>query len=153
MRKLVCTLAASLFIAGLLFTGCTSSSKKIEHAEDKVLDAKEAVIDAQSDLNLARQDSITEFQQLKTAFQNQISANEKSIAGLKLKIVDASQENRELYEKKLAELEEKNNDLKIKLAEFKEGETDQWETFKLEFKRDLDELGKAFSDFTVSSKE
>lgn len=153
MKKIVFTLAATAFIAGILLTSCNSSSKKIENAEDKVLDAKEAVIDAQSDLNLARQDSVTEFQKFKTEFQNQISANEKSIAGLKLTIAGASQENKILYEKKVAELEEKNSNLKIKLAEYKEGETDQWQTFKSEFKRDMTELGKAFSDFTISNKE
>src|SRR5690606_792064 len=123
-----------------------------ENAEDKVLDAKEAVIDAKIDLTLARQDSISEFQQFKTDFQNKIAVNEKTIAGLKLSIEGANQENKVLFEKKLVELEEKNNDLKIKLAEYKEEDTDQWEAFKLEFKHDMDELGKAFSDFTVSNK-
>ncbi|MDZ7774555.1 MAG: hypothetical protein U5L09_02540 [Bacteroidales bacterium] len=43
--------------------------------------------------------------------------------------------------------------MKIKLSGYKENKTDQWQTFKSEFKRDMDELGKAFSDFVVSSKE
>jgi len=153
MKKIVFTLAATAFFAGILFTSCNSPSQKIENAEQDVLDAKEAVIDARSDLNVARQDSVTEFQQFKTEFQNKISANEKSIAGLKLSIADESRENKVLYEKKIAELEERNNDMKIKLAEYKEGETDQWQTFKSEFKRDMDELGKAFSDFTVNNKK
>jgi len=152
MKKIVFTLAATAFFAGILFTSCNSPSQKIENAEQDVLDAKEAVIDARSDLNVARQDSVTEFQQFKTEFQNKISANEKSIAGLKLSIADESRENKVLYEKKIAELEKRNNDLKIELAEYKEGGTDQWKTFKLEFKRDMDELGKAFSDFTVNNK-
>lgn len=153
MKKIVFTLAATAFFAGILFTSCNSSSQKIDNAEDKVLDAQEQVIDAKIDLTQARQDSITEFQQFKTDFQNQISANEKAIAGLKLSIADANQGNNVLYEKKVAELEERNSDMKIKLAEYKKGETDQWQTFKSEFKRDMDELGKAFSDFTVSKKE
>ncbi|MBN1819569.1 MAG: hypothetical protein JW833_02570 [Prolixibacteraceae bacterium] len=153
MKKIIFTLAVTVFIAGILVTSCNSPSQKIENAEENVLDAKEAVIDAQSDLNLALQDSVTEFQQFKTEFQNQIIANEKTIAGLKLSIAGASQDNKVLYEKKLAELEEKNSDLKIKLGEYQEGETDQWQTFKVEFKHDMDELGKAFSDFTVRDKE
>lgn len=152
MKKIVFTLAAIAFFAGILFTSCNSQSQKIENAEDNLQDKKEAVIDAKIDLTLARQDSVSEFQQIKTDFQNQIRTNEKTIAGLKLGTVGASHENKVLYEKKLVELEERNNELKIKLAEYKEGETDQWKTFKLEFKRDMDELGKAFSDFTVSNK-
>ncbi|MBU1370495.1 MAG: hypothetical protein KJ578_02880 [Bacteroidetes bacterium] len=153
MKKIFFTLAATVFIAGILLTSCNSPSKKIEKAEDNVVDAKEAVIDAQSDLNQAIQDSITEFQQFRIKFQNQITANEKSITDLRLSIANASQTNKIIYEKKLAELEERNNTLKIKLAEYNEEETDKWQTFKSEFKRDMDELGKAFSDFTVSSKD
>jgi len=48
-------------------------------------------------------------------------------------------------------LENRNSELKIKLADYKEDETKQWQTFKSEFKRDMDELGKAFADFTVSN--
>jgi len=151
MKKIVITLAATVFIAGMLLTSCNSTSQKIENAEDKVQNAKEAVVDAKSELNLALQDSVTEFQQFKTEFQNQITANEKSIAGLRLSIVDASRENKILYEKKIAELEKRNNDLKTELAEYKEDGTNQWQSFKSEFKSDMDELGKAFSDFTVSS--
>jgi len=153
MKKIVSTLAATMFVAGILLTSCFSPSQKIDNAEKKVMDAKEAVIDAQIDLNQVRQDSITEFQQFNTEFQNQIIANEKSIAALKLSFVGASRENKALYEKKLAELEEKNNNLKIKLAEHNEGDTDKWQSFKSDFKRDMDELGKAFSDFDVKEKK
>ena len=153
MKKIVFTLAATALIAGVLFTSCNSSSRKIKNAEDKVLDAKEAVIDAKIDLTQARQDSVNEFQQFKTDFQNLISSNEKKIAGLKLSIADASQKNKIQFGKKLSVLEKRNNELKIKLSEYKEDETDQWKAFKLEFKHDMDELGKAFSDFTVSNKK
>jgi len=153
MKKIIFTLAATAFITGILLTSCNSPSQKIKNAGDKVQDAKEAVTDAESNMNLARQDSITEFQQFKTEYQNQISANEKSIAGLKLSFEDVSPENKVLYEKKLAEFAEKNSEMSIKLAAYKEGETGQGQTFQSEFKRDMDELGKAFSDFTVSDKK
>ncbi len=153
MKKTLFTLSATVLITGILLTSCDSTSKKIENAEGNVLDAKEAVLDAESDLNQARQDSITEFQQFKIKHQNQILANEKSIADLRLSIAGASQENKAIYEKKLAELEETNNALKIKLDEYNEEEKDQWQSFKTEFKSDMDKLGKAFSEFTVSSKK
>ncbi len=153
MKKIVFNLTAIVFIAGILLTACNSQSQKIDNAEKNVLDAKEAVIDAQSDLNLARQDSVTEFQQFKLEFENRITANEKSIEELKVKIVNASNENKVLYETKLAELQKRNNELKVKLAEYKEDGTDKWQTFKSEFKRDMDELGKAFADFTVNDKK
>lgn len=151
MKKIVFTLVATLFFAGILFTSCNSPTQKTENARDNLQDKNDSVIGARIDLYQTRHDSVTEFQQFKTDFQNLISANEKTIAGLKLSYVGATKENKALNDKKLAELEDKNNDLKNKLAEYNEGETDHWQTFKSEFKRDMDELGKAFSDFTVSN--
>jgi len=151
MKKIVFTLAVTAIITGTIFTACLSSSQKVENAEDKVEDAQKAVLDAKSDLNMARQDSITEIQQFNTEFKNQISTNTKSIADLKVSIVNATKENKAIFEKKIAELEKRNNDLKMKLAEYNEGGTGQWQTFKSEFKHDLDELGNAFADFTVNN--
>ncbi|MDZ7774556.1 MAG: hypothetical protein U5L09_02545 [Bacteroidales bacterium] len=94
MKKTVFTLAAAAFIAGILLSGCNSSSQKIEKAEDKVQKAKEDVIDAKNELNLALQDSVTDFQHVKTVFQNQILANEKSIAELKFSIARAARKTR-----------------------------------------------------------
>lgn len=116
------------------------------------MDAKEAVLDAESELNQARQDSITEFLKFKIEHQNQIRANEKSIADLRLGLASVSKENKAIYEKKLAELEGKNNALKIRLTEYNEEEKDQWQSFKTEFKSDMNKLGKAFSDFTVNNQ-
>lgn len=151
MKKTLFTLAVTTFIAGAIFTGCVSPSQKLENAEENVIDAKKAVLDAQSDLNQARQDSITEYQQFKIESENRITANEISIEELQVKIVSANDENRALYVTKLAELQKRNYELKIKLDEYKVDETNKWQTFKSEFKHDMDELGKAFSDFTVSN--
>ena len=151
MKKILFTLAVTIFIVGEIFTRCVSPSQKLKNAEENVIDAKKAVLDAQSDLNQARQDSITEYQQFKIESENRIIANEKSIEELRVKIVSTNDENRVLYETKLADLQKRNYELKIKLDEYKVDETNKWQTFKSEFKHDMDELGKAFSDFTVSN--
>ncbi|MGM0622160.1 MAG: hypothetical protein ACQETJ_13995 [Bacteroidota bacterium] len=144
-------MSATILFTGMLFTSCNSQSEKVENAEDNVLDAKKAVIKAESELSQTRQDSITDFQQFKTKYQNQISANEKSIADLRSNIEGAIKENKASYEKKVAELEEKNNALKTKLNDYNEEKKNQWQSFKTEFKRDMDELGEAFSAFTINS--
>ena len=149
MKKTIFTLTMTVFIAGTIFTGCVSPTQKLENAEDKVIDAKNAVLDARSELNQAYQDSITEYQQFKIEAENRISANEKSIEELRVKIISANDENKVLYQTKLAELQKRNYELQIKLAEYNADETDKWKEFKNEFKNDMDELGKAFSDFTT----
>lgn len=151
MKKILFTLAVTTFIAGTIFTGCVSPSKKVEKAEEKVIEAKKDAIEARSELNQAYQDSITEYQQFKIEAENRITANEKSIEELRVKIVSANDENRVLYQTKLADLQKRNSELKIKLAEYKTDNTDKWKEFKTEFKNDLNELGKAFSDFTVKN--
>lgn len=151
MKKILFTVSATILFTGMLFTSCNSQSEKVENAEDNVLDAKKAVIKAESELSQTRQDSITDFQQFKTKYQNQISANEKSIADLRSNIEGAIKENKASYEKKVADLEEKNNALKTKLNDYNEEKKNQWQSFKTEFKRDMDELGEAFSAFTINS--
>ncbi len=151
MKKTIFTLVITVFIAGTIFTACVSPSQKLENAEENVIDAKNAVIEAQSDLNQAYQDSITEYQQFKIEAENRITANEKSIEELRTKIVSTNDENKVLYQTKLAELQKRNYELKIKLSEYKADEKDQWQEFKTEFKNDIEELGKAFSDFTVKN--
>lgn len=45
-------------------------------------------------------------------------------------------------------LEEKNNGLKKKLQGFYDDTSDKWQTFKSEFDHELEDLKKAFADFT-----
>jgi hypothetical protein len=52
----------------------------------------------------------------------------------------------------LAELEQKNNELKDKLMEFKEDETTKWKSFKNEFNRDMNDLGSSLKNFTIKNK-
>jgi hypothetical protein len=154
MKKTVYTLATIVFFAGTVITSCTTSpSQKIEHAEEKVLDAKKEVKEAQSELNVIQQDFDTDYKQFRIVYDNKINANEKSIAELKLNIASANQENKVLYQKKLAELERKNNDLKIELVDYKADGADEWNEFKTEFKNDMDELGKEFADFTITREK
>ena len=151
MKKTILTLAVTLFIAGNIFTGCVSPSQKVENAEEKVLDAKKDVKEAQNDLNVIQNEAEMDYQQFRIVYDNKIMANEKSIAELKVNIEGANEENRVTYKKKLAELERRNNDLKIELNDRKSDSSDDWQEFKTEFKSDMDELGKAFADFSVNN--
>jgi septal ring factor EnvC (AmiA/AmiB activator) len=80
-----------------------------------------------------------------------LTDQEKNIAEFKARIAKEKKENRADYEKKLIELENKNSDLKKKLADYKDDGQDKWISFKAEFNRDIDELGKAFKDLTVEN--
>ena len=45
----------------------------------------------------------------------------------------------------------KNSDLKMKLDNYKAEGKENWKKFKIEFNRDMEELGIAFKDLTVKN--
>ena len=80
-----------------------------------------------------------------------ISNNEKAIFELNAKIADKNQVNNKDYKNQIAELEQRNSDLKKKLLGFEYTEPSKWELFKAEFNHDMKELGKALKDLTVKN--
>ena len=53
MKKTIFTLAITTLMAAAMLTGCQSSVKKVENAQDKVQDAKDKVVKANQELNQA----------------------------------------------------------------------------------------------------
>jgi hypothetical protein len=86
-----------------------------------------------------------------TIAEEKIGSYEKIISDFKAKITSETKDDIAKYEKKVAELEHKASDLKRKLMEFKEEGKDKWDSFKIKFNHDLDELGKALKNFTVKA--
>jgi hypothetical protein len=143
MRNKLFILVAIAFVAGTMLAGCNSPENKAETTQEKIRDAQQNVAEA----NLALAAAIEQF---KIESAEALTENEESIAQFKLKIADESAENKATSEEKLAELEQKNKELKEKLANYKAEGNEQWETFKAEFIRDMDEMGKVFNDSLVS---
>lgn len=150
MKKSIYALAATMFVAGSILSGCSSQDKKVENAEMKVQDAKSDVKDAKEDLAQAQQGSaISDFQKFKNESNEEINANERRIADLKIEIKNEKIKARERDEKKIDALEKKNHELKEKLEAYHNDGKSDWQEFKTEFKHDLSGLGKAFKDITV----
>lgn len=74
--------------------------------------------------------------------------NKKTIADFKLKIANERKEVKAKNEQKLAELEARNNQMEKTLLDYKEEGENKWVDFKIKFNRDLDDLGKAFSNLS-----
>ena len=143
MKYTILILVVTVFMTGIILSSCQSSTKKVENARNKV-------IEAELGLNQALKDSI---QQYKKESEEKISYYEKSIAEFKAKIANRKKEDKAIYEKKLAMLEQKNTELKKILSDYKDEGQDKWTSFKNEFNHDMDELGKAFKDLTVNNVE
>ncbi|MBP1644621.1 MAG: hypothetical protein H6Q16_196 [Bacteroidetes bacterium] len=145
MKKTIFILSITMLMSGTILVGCLSSDEKVEAARNNVNDANKEVQIANQELSQAKQDSILLFRQ---EAAERISMNKKSIADFKLKISKENKIQKAKNEKRLAELEKRNNLLEKSLADYKDDEKTKWSEFKIEFNNDLDELGKAFKNLT-----
>lgn len=151
MKNTIITLLVIMFMSGVVLTGCQSSAKKVENAENKVEEAKENVMEAEQNLYNVRQDSITEYQKFKYESEERINSLDSSIAEFKARLAREKKIDDAKFKMKLAKLEQKNREMRMKLNNYKEEGQDKWISFKNEFIRDFDELGKAFKDLTVKN--
>ena len=94
-----------------------------------------------------------EFKAFKKDTDSIINENKAKIEVLKLKVKKTGESIDATYQKNIADLEQKNKDLKIKMETYKNDANSDWQSFKREFKHDLDEIGQAFKDLTVDNKK
>lgn len=137
-------IATILLITATFLTSCDSPAQKLGAAQENVKDANK-------DLDEANEAYLDEIEAYRKESAAKISANDKSIAAFNARIENEKKEVRDEYKRKIAELEQKNTDVKKRLDEYKADGKDNWATFKLEFSHDMDALGKALKDLTVSN--
>jgi predicted RNase H-like nuclease (RuvC/YqgF family) len=130
-------------IVGFTLTSCNKSPKA---KEADLKEAKQEVITAREDMNEATRDSIADFNKYKSSIETKLVENEKVISDLKAKINDKDRKNQTLYYKQLEKLQLRNTELRLKIENYKQGPTQKWELFKVDFNKDLDELGKSISN-------
>jgi len=154
MKKTIITLAAaSLLIAGSVFTSCKSPAQKEDAAQAEVQDAQQNLDEAKVNEDAESQKVATaeEWTQFKSDAELKIKSNEDRIAVLTVKMNKPGEILDPLYKKKIQTLEQQNRDLKARLYVYEKDQTD-WSTFKREFNHDMDELGQALRDLTVNNK-
>ena len=150
MKKLFLSLAVVAFIAGTLSTSFGQvPDKESVKARENLKEEKKDVVVAKTDLKVAQKDSISEYQKLTKESEVKFKNNEKSIADLRALIKKTNSKGKVADLKKVGLLEEKNNNLKKKLADYKVEGQIKFTTFKSEFNRDLDLLAKELKDFKV----
>lgn len=144
MKKSILTLVAGTIISGTIIVSCTSSAKKVEKAQENVAEANK-------DLEKANNDYLAEIIAYRKETADKIAANNLSAIEFNNRITNEKKEAKADYKKKVSELEQKNSDMKKKMDDYKETTKENWESFKIEFNHDMDELGKAFKDLTVKN--
>lgn len=145
MRKLA-VISTTIFLVALISaTGCQSNST------EQLKEAKQEVVNADENLAEAEADYLVDMENYKVVTAEKISANEKSIAEFKARVAQSKKDAKKDYEKKIGELEQKNTDMKRKLDEYKLEGKEMWDSFKIEFNHDMDELSEALKDLTVDN--
>jgi len=82
---------------------------------------------------------------------NKIAENELRIAEFTSKIENEKEEAKVDYRKKITELKQKNNEMKLRMDDYEVDGKERWNMFKTEFSHDMDELGKAFKDLVIKN--
>ncbi len=144
MKKTILKVAAITFTVGAFLTGCNTPSEKVVNAEENVTEASK-------DLDKANKEYVEDIESCKKETAEKIEVNNKSIAEFKTRIEHEKKTAKADYNKKIAELEQKNTDMKNKMDDYKADGKENWEKFKKEFNHDMDELGTAFKDLTVKN--
>jgi hypothetical protein len=144
MKKTIYSLAGLALLTGLALTGCSTPAEKVENAKNDVEKSK-------ADLNAANLQYEEDYAAYKKETADKIAANEKCVADYKSRIAQEKRQARDNSNRKIEVLEKRNNDMKRKLEDYRADNKDHWESFKVEFNHDMDELVKAFQDLTVNN--
>ena len=145
MKKLIFTLTAIILLAGGIFTSCNTAAEKVDNAKDKSIKADE-------DFNTAKEEYLADVENFRIETDAKIEANKQMIADFNVKIASAKKDAKAYYTEQIAILEQKNIAMKQKLDEYEVTGKDNWETFKAEFSRDMNDLGVAFKNFTIKNE-
>lgn len=154
MKKIIFFLAITTFSVGTTLVGCKSTTKEEIASQEKVDDAQQNLEDAKDSLVVARKAATDqEWQTFKNQTDSVISYNEAQIADLKLKMQNTGKRVDAKYQKNIDILEQKNKNLKAKIATYKNDANSDWQSFKREFNHDMDEIGQALKGLAVDNKK
>jgi F0F1-type ATP synthase membrane subunit b/b' len=153
MKKPFLMFALTTFIAGALFTFCTSTAEKVENKEEnlteareEVVEAKKEVAEAEEELAQANEEYIDDMMLCRKETGARTAVNKNRLDEVREKVKKERKEAKADNEKKISELEQENKEMQNRMHEYKGVGKDNWTKFKAEFNHDMDELGKSIED-------
>lgn len=105
MKKTIYRVAAVTFAMGMILTNCSTPTEKVEKAEANVAEANK-------DLDKAQEEYLTDIDNCRKVTDEKIAANDQSIADFKTRIANEKKDAKADYNNKIADLEQKNSDMK-----------------------------------------
>jgi hypothetical protein len=141
MKNKILKTAALTFIVGAILTGCETSAEKVEKAQINLSQANK-------DLDEAQEEYVTDIESYRKETDEKIAANEKSMAEFEVRVANEKKEAKADYNKKIIVLQQKNNDMKKRMDDYKADGKEKWELFKADFTKGMDEMGESLRDLT-----
>ena len=135
-------IAATMFVVGSMLIGCSTPSEKVENAQENVDKANQ-------NLDKAQDDYAADVENYRKETAEKLAANEKLEADFNARIANEKADAREDYNKKIAALDQKDNDMKKKMADYKPEGKDKWIAFKEGFNKDMDALSQDWKNLTT----
>lgn len=138
-----------IYFSVIVLTGA-SLFQSCESSTDKVKDEQENVREANKDLEEAKRENEEDIAKFREEQLIAIAENEKSIQDFKIKIALDKKASAQ-YKDEIANLEMKNQMLSQKMDGFKSSTDEKWESFKTEYKHDMESFMEAFKDLTTKN--
>ena len=138
-----------------IFTGC-------DFYADRVESAQLSKIETERELGITRSEIQDEIQKFRIEMADKIKENNRSIADIKSKINrgdrwSVTEINRKInrgdrsvrvtQEARIMELQAENRELKRSIDNYSDLNRNNWDSFREEFKEDIEELGISFNNF------
>ena len=101
-----------------------------------------------NNLNENNQEYLEDIEHYRNETAKIIESNSQNILVFKAKIYSEKDESKYNYRHSIFLLELQNGYMKMKLDDYKPEGKVNWEIFKAEYTRQMEELGKEFADFT-----
>jgi hypothetical protein len=95
---------------------------------------------------------LDEWSAFRSAAEEQLASNAKSIDDLKLRLAKSDDEVKAKVGSQIEALTAKNSELQKRLDSYRDEGKLNWDAFKRDFSHDLDGLGKTLKDLTTDNK-
>ena len=155
MKTKIFSMVLPIFIAGALFTSCDENTKESKEVQVDMSETSQEINQKAEDL---RAEMNKDWEDFKASSDEVIESREKEIKYLRGRNAEADKAQREKLNRELDDLEQKNKSLKERIAkrtenvkndlrEINEKSIEDHRAAERQIKEDMDNLGKAISDF------
>jgi hypothetical protein len=139
---------------GTVFTGCESSAQKEIDTYEQNYNFRRRQESIRQDSNVVVLAGVSnlEWEKFKAESETGIKGNVILITDLKMRIKRSGKKSDMVFEKWVYILEQKNKFLKERIRAYPEIQSD-WESFKIEINKEMEDLSKALKDLGAQNQE